>query len=475
MSKVDKNDLIYFKECCDKTYATSRNVDSDSLVQQTVNGNNVFPKTKAKAVIMSDGKTLEETIQSGGTSSIVRVNNVTVLGETSFTSTGSYQFNITLSPSNYNVEVKNIEVISSGSGITFSNITNTGFTMNINSAPSAINNTLTVKVKDNLGTSATKEIPFTVAIPATTINVSGSAELDASTGSATANYTVTYSPSYNVPIKSLQVTSSDTKLAVSNVTTSGFKLTATTTESFDASLTLKATDDLGNVITKVFYVAVSCINYDILDEYGVAIMDINNQFYETVSKWKKAGYPTANGVAVSDGTHRFCIAQYNYGCACGAEEYVSDGQQYMDNAHWGGYNKLIDSLTTTTSSTVALTDFNGSSNTDIIANNITNGDGYCFVAPYSAAGLCKLQTFPNGASGYLGACGEWQLVNNALIKVNELLNAIDGYSIETEYYPYYWTSTQYSKINSWYWHFANGNCLQANKNMVRRVRAFCSI
>lgn len=66
MSKVDKNDIIYFKEACDQTYATSKGADENGLVQQTVNGTNVYPKTLAGAVTLPDGTTLEEAIQAGG-------------------------------------------------------------------------------------------------------------------------------------------------------------------------------------------------------------------------------------------------------------------------------------------------------------------------------------------------------------------------------------------------------------------------
>ena len=472
MSKVDKNDLIYFKECCDKTYATSKNVDSESLVQQTVNGNNVFPKTKAKAVIMSNGKTLEETIQSGGTSSIVRVNNVAVLGGTSFTSTGSQQFNITLSPNNYNVEVESVEVVSDCSEITFSNITTTGFKMNINSVPSAINHKLTIKVKDKLGTSATKEVPFTVTIPATTINVNGSTELDASTGSATANYTVSYSPSYNVPIKSLQVTSSDTKLAVSNVTTSGFKLTATATEYFTATLTLTATTNQNKTITKTMSVNVNCgPNYDKIDDCGVAIMDINGRFYEDAAEWRAAGSPIVNGIAISDGTHRFCVSHYE-------TESVNYPDAYNDTDYWGSNGIHINGVTATTDNTTAKTNFDGAANTNIIINNVKSSDGYFNEHPYSAAGICKEFTFPNSESSYLGSCGEWNLIQGAISTINTLINAIGGNLIDTNpsAYPYYWTCVQFSTTGyaAWRWNFKTSNCEYNDRSLANRIRAFCS-
>lgn len=60
MSKVDGNDLKYFKEACDKTYATSSGADANGIVQQRVNEKNVYPQTKAEAVFMPDGKKLSD-------------------------------------------------------------------------------------------------------------------------------------------------------------------------------------------------------------------------------------------------------------------------------------------------------------------------------------------------------------------------------------------------------------------------------
>lgn len=468
MSKIDKNDMIYFKECCDKTYATSKNIDSNSLVQQTVDGNNVFPKTKAKAIIMSDGKTLEEAIQSGD-SSIVRVKDVVVIGTTSFTSTGSQQINISLSPSNYNIEVETIEVVSDCSEITFSNITNTGFKMNINSVPSAINHKLTIKVKDKLGTTAKKEVPFTVTIPATSINVSGSTELDASTGSATANYTVSYSPTYNVPIKSLQVTSSNTKLVVSNVTTSGFKLTTTATDDFTATLTLKATNDLGSVITKTLSINVTCgPDYDAIDEYGVAIMGVNNKFYKDAAEWQAAGSPTPNGIAVSDGTHRFCIAKDIVESVCATSGYAADAE------YWGADYVSTSGAHSAGAEIFAIITFDGVASTDGIVKNVTSSDSYFNKAPWSAAGLCRQFTFPNGSKGYLGATGEWQMVQNSLSLINTLMAAISGANIETSTFPFYWSSIQCDMNYAWYWDFNNAKPSTSSKRSYRRVRAFCT-
>ena len=657
MSKVDKNDIIHFKECCDKTYATSRNADVDGLVQQTVNGTNVYPKTKAEAVIMSDGKTLEETIQSGGVGSIVRVNNVTISGNTAITSLGTYQFGLSLNPGNYNVDVESVEVSSDCPEIVVSDITSAGFKLNVNSIPSATDHKLTIVVNDKIGVALTKEVPFTMRQSANTFFVSGSDSIDATAGSASADYTVTYGPAgFNVPVQSLQVTSDNNNLAVSNVSVNGFKLTATATESYEATLTIKATTEVGvitqtkkisvlvlrkitsvtisgqtvfgntgtayytlsylptnhnipissvevtttdskltisnatengftlnvtgiptsavqtltakitdtrgnvatgtlgisvgrepdtlnvfgsteidnetinnyeftftplsynvqpskvevtsnqasvpvsnitktgfrlipccedsltatisvkltfptgKVLTGTIDVTVNCgPDYAAIDEYGVAIMGLNNKFYPDYDSYRNAGAPGVNGIAVSDGTHRFCIAKDMIQHVCATESQI-------DRELWGAYNKTVSGVTTTTNQTVAIQDFAGVANTDAIVTNVTSSDGYFHKAPYSAAGLCRQYTFPNGAPGYLGACGEWKLVQDSISKINTLMSAIGGAQIETSSsstsWAYYWSSTQRSQYAAWTWRSGYNTFSNYNKYDHYRVRAF---
>lgn len=655
MSKVDKNDMIYFKEACDKTYATSRNIDGKGMVQQTVNGLDIFPKTKAKAVIMPDGKTLEESIQSGGSGSIIRINDVAISGNLSITTTGSYPFGISLSPNNCNVDVESVEVTSDCSEVTISNVTTSGFTLNVNSIPTATNHKLTIVVKDKIGTALTKEITYTIRQSATSLSVSGNNTLDSTAGTVSSDYSVTYGPTgFNVPVKSLQVTSNNAQLVVSDVSVNGFKLATSATSGFEATLTLTATTEAGtitatkkitvvyiqkvesvtingqteftgtgsayytlsllpanhnipiskvevtttdsklavsgatesgftlnvngiptatthtitakvtdtdgnvatgtlnvtvkqeptaltisgstsvdnettnnytisytpntynvdpstveitsnqssvtisnktktgftltpncandttatitvkatmpsgNVITKTINVAVTCgLGYNDIEEVGVAIMCLNKKIYPTVEEWQAAGRPAANGVAISDGTHRFCIAPYNVESVCKVTSY--SGTDY-----WGAYRTQVNGVQTVTDSASAKQDFDGISNTDAIVAQVTLSDGYFTKYPYSAAGSCDNYIFPNGTHGYLGACGEWKLVQDSIDKINTLMNAI-GEKIETKSsaYPFYWSSTQYSDYNAWVCSLDNKSCNDTAKIGYYRIRAFC--
>ena len=208
--------------------------------------------------------------------------------------------------------------------------------------------------------------------------------------------------------------------------------------------------------------------YAAIDEYGVAIMGLNNKFYPDYDSYRNAGAPGVNGIAVSDGTHRFCIAK-------DIIQHVCSTSSDIDKEYWGGSYTTVPEITTTTNSSTAIQDFNGVSNTDAIVDNVTSSDGYFKKAPWSAAGLCRLFAFPNGTLGHLGACGEWKLVQNSISAINTLMSAINGTELETRSGSYYWSSTQYSKEEAWAWSlYLKSNYVYA-KSTSRHVRAFCSI
>ena len=466
MSKVDQNDIIYFKQACDRTYTTSNNVDNNGVVQQTINGSNVYPQTKAKAIVMSDGKTLEETMQSGGAGSLIRINDVSIMGSTTLVNTGTCYYGFSFSPSNYNVEIDSIEVTSDCSEVVIGYANSTEFQVNINAIPSVTDHKFTVVVKDKIGMVVTKEFPFYIKQEPTSLSISGSAEVD---NESTNNYTISYSPStYNVAPTSVEITSNQSSVAISNKTKTGFTLTPNCSESLTATITVKATMPSGTVITNTKSVTVNCgPDYDAIDEYGVGIMTVNGKFYLDSASWINAGSPTANGVAVSDGTHRFCIAKDKI-------KHVCSTNSYSDAEYWGGYGIQVSGVTTVDDLDVARNDFNGVANTDAIVANVCAPDGCFTKTPWSAAGLCRQFIFPDGASGYLGACGEWGLVQNSRSKINTLLSAIGGSKIETSSHPYYWSSTQWGKNYAMVWDFNLAGCTNNNKTYDRRVRAFCA-
>ena len=244
-----------------------------------------------------------------------------------------------------------------------------------------------------------------------------------------------------------------------------FKISPNCTDSLTASITVTATFPSGKVITKTKSIEVNCgPDYDAIDQYGVGIMTVSGEFYPDSASWINAGKPTANGVAVSNGTHRFCIAKDIINHVCSTSS-------YPDAEYWGACSKTVSGLTTTTSSTTAKADLNGVTNTDAIVKNVTSTDSYFTKSPWSAAGLCRQFTFPDGSKGYLGACGEWKLVQDSINKINTLMLAIGGDQIDIWTYTYYWSSTQYDSFLAWNWNFSNESYL-SNKYDYNRVRAF---
>lgn len=207
-----------------------------------------------------------------------------------------------------------------------------------------------------------------------------------------------------------------------------------------------------------------------LDEYGVAIMDINGKFYKDAAAWRDAGSPTPNGIAISDGIHRLCIAK-------DVVEHSASTNSDIDKEYWGANGIIVNGVTTSTDKSIALKDFNGIGNTDSIVANVTSSDGYFTKEPWSAAALCRKFTFPNGRNGYLGAVGEWNLVQGLIDSINSLMSAIGGtqISVSGSSSSLYWTSTQANETSAWRWQFSSKDASTLTKENTLRVRAFSTI
>ena len=208
----------------------------------------------------------------------------------------------------------------------------------------------------------------------------------------------------------------------------------------------------------------------LIDTVGVAILDVNNYLYATVDAWVAAGKPTPNGIAMSDGTHRFCISLNNI------PGYYNNASN-QPNSYYGGHNTTVSGILTTTDQTTAERDFNGQSNTDRIVAQITSSDGYFKASPWSAAGLCRQFQFPNGKRGYLGALGEYKIWQNNRTAVDALLYGLynNGVTVTATTSDYYWSSTQNSATVAWVWLFSYSFSDGAGKSYYRCVRAFAAL
>lgn len=121
---------------------------------------------------------------------------------------------------------------------------------------------------------------------------------------------------------------------------------------------------------------------------GVYIEDVDGYLY-TESEWPERKIP--NGIAVLTDKCRFVIAMQDVSGA---------------SFQWGGNNKTVSGIVTTTDRQIAQADYAGASNTDTIISALSGyNDSYVTGAP--AVEYCKAFTFPNGKKGYLGAAGEW--------------------------------------------------------------------
>lgn len=191
---------------------------------------------------------------------------------------------------------------------------------------------------------------------------------------------------------------------------------------------------------------------------GVYIQHVDGSLH-TEAEWTAGGYANsdANGVAIlSDTVPAFVIAKQN-----------ASSSTLM----WGGYNKTVPDIVTSTSSATAVLDYDGAGNTPKIIEYLAGtNDGYVDGAP--AAEACAAFTFPNGKKGYLPALGEWKGAYNNKTAVVSAMTLIGGTAISSNYY---WSSTQYYSNYSWYLYWDDGTLTYNRKTYDRYVRAFAAL
>lgn len=198
-------------------------------------------------------------------------------------------------------------------------------------------------------------------------------------------------------------------------------------------------------------------NFVFAKDAGVYIQHVNGALY-TESEWTAGGYANsdANGVAVLGSDASFVIAK-------------SDASS--STILWGGYGKTVPDIVTSTSSTTAVLDYDGTGNTPKIIEYLAGtNDGYVDGAP--AAEACAAFTFPNGKKGYLPALGELQGAYNNRTAVVSAMSLIGGTAIK---YDYYWSSTQYDSNRSWYLTWYDGTLHRTYKTSTYYVRAFAAL
>ena len=201
------------------------------------------------------------------------------------------------------------------------------------------------------------------------------------------------------------------------------------------------------------------VSFAFAKDAGVYIQHTNGSLH-TEAEWTAAGYTNdvANGVAILSATAPALV--------------IAKADVSSSGVRWGGNNKLITGIVTTTSSSTGVLDFDGEGNTTKIITQLAGyTDNYNSVgAP--AAEACAAYVFPNGKTGYLGALGEWQAVYNNKAAVDSAMSLIGGAAIQL---TYYWSSTQQSAGYVWHLYFGSGSMSNGSKGYNCNVRAFTSL
>ena len=136
---------------------------------------------------------------------------------------------------------------------------------------------------------------------------------------------------------------------------------------------------------------------------------------------------------------------------------------------WGGYNKTISGIVTTTTQADAWKDFDGVGNTPKIIEQLSGYTDSRGITGAPAAEACTAYTFPSGQTGYLPASGEWDLAYDYKAAIVSAMTLIDGTEIKTDAY---WNSTQHSNTNSWRTNWDSGTLSNGSKYVNHYVRAF---
>ena len=158
-------------------------------------------------------------------------------------------------------------------------------------------------------------------------------------------------------------------------------------------------------------------------ELGVFIIDTNDNLINKYS-WSPTMQQTAVGVALI--TEKVAIV-------------ISTGLH--TDLCWSKTEQLVGGVTTTTDSTVAITDYKGKANTEAIVKALGQN------AP--AAYYCSNYTFKNGKKGYLMAAGEALEIFVNMRDISVLLDYIDSDTTNLNNGYDVWTSTQNDNSTAW--------------------------
>lgn len=381
----------------------------------------------------------------------IKVNDVTISGADSIADKDPHPYTLSFLPAYADIKAKSVvvSIVERVLSLSVSNVSTGGFTLTANELPES-ETTATIMVETTLedGSTFTKEKVLSVLRPSLYISTE---DIDVIDGSGSATFSVHVRPADDGGvIKDVKTTHDNVKAAIKS--NKLFEVSATNvTEGMNEDITVTV-EYKGMMITGATTVKINA-SVNRLDYYGALIVDRNGNYY-TEDEWLNSGLENndADGVAVSDKTHRFILSKKNL----------------SGFGVWGASGTLIEGVVTSDDALVAQQDFAGKMNTDVIAKALPDS---------FAAKLAGRNDFPSGKTGYCAALGEWNVIGGKRSYINQLLNTIGADEL---FYNSnacdYFTTTQYNAYRSWTVHFgANVELTMGYKDSEYFMRPLAAI
>lgn len=217
------------------------------------------------------------------------------------------------------------------------------------------------------------------------------------------------------------------------------------------------------------------------NDINITDKTISDGVYAVNTNGELINYSTADenciGVVLVAGEHKFMIAKsdatndgsnynlyYDYDKGDLSLTNYSNADGTNSYGYLGGSSTPQLSQDFTTWTAGALSDFNGKTNTEVIAASSSNAKDMCKV----------LETFNAGSDNqghtdwYVPACGQLALMYLAKTDINAALAKIGGTALESDYY---WSSSENGSSYAWNVNFDNGNVSYGrSKSNFYRVR-----
>lgn len=373
--------------------------------------------------------------------STVKVTDINVTGSTTISDKDAHRYTLSYSPAYADVKVSSVQVLISSTSesipLNVQDVSVEGFSLVASSLPQD-EEIYNVSIKATLedGSIITKSVSVSLVSPSITlVQVGNSSTLDfeAINGNGTSGaYRVVLRPQ-NVYMAFESINSSNADFTIERTSDdTEFRLSVSDMQT-DATTTVQVTVRYGTVIyTETFTITakyVDAYSVDVLDKNGVMIVDRNGRFY-TKDEWVASGNESedADGVGVSDGTHRVLVSKTQYSSTKGA-----------------GYGTTISGIVTTGDEATALADFAGKANTDLMVAALTDS---------AASEVRSKDLFVSGKKGYIGSLGEWAIIAGKRSTINTFMNLIGAQEL---FYKDescdYMSSTHVSDIKIWAAHF----------------------